>query len=47
VPRQSNDASSGSRACVDAVHRHGPVTRVELAEHVQAGDDLLDAALTG
>lgn len=28
-----------------AVHRYGPVTRAELAEHVPAGDDALDTAL--
>jgi hypothetical protein len=28
-----------------AIHRYGPITRSELAEHVPAGDDALDAAL--
>jgi hypothetical protein len=28
-----------------AVHRYGPVTRTEIAEHVPAGDDALDTAL--
>jgi hypothetical protein len=28
-----------------AIHRYGPITRAELAEHVPAGDDALDAAL--
>jgi hypothetical protein len=28
-----------------AIHRYGPITRAELAEHVPAGDDAIDAAL--
>lgn len=28
-----------------AIYRYGPITRTELAEHVPAGDDALDAAL--
>jgi hypothetical protein len=28
-----------------AIHRYGPLTRAELAEHVPAGDDALDAVL--
>jgi hypothetical protein len=28
-----------------AIHRHGPVTRMELETHVPAGDDAIDAAL--
>jgi hypothetical protein len=52
-PVRPEDAPRGARTPDEriatfawvAIHRYGPITRAELAEHVPAGDDALDAAL--
>jgi len=46
APRATGDSAErlASFAWI-AVHRYGPLTRTELAEHVPAGDDALDSAL--
>jgi hypothetical protein len=46
APRAGGDAAERLASFVwIAVHRYGPMTRAELAEHVPAGDDALETAL--
>jgi hypothetical protein len=47
APRESSSHGERTASFVwVAIHRYGPLTRGELAEHAPAGDDALDAALT-